>query len=246
MLDTPIDHHQRPMDRGGSCRDCATELCRLMPSEMPPRGRQLERGERIRASMSLRIWTVLNGLVSTCTNLRDGRRQIVCLSVPGEVVGPVAGADEAEIWVEALAPSWLCELDLGAEIADRIGTEPVCGAALFQVAQEQVRRASAHLVTLGRLDAMERICLFLADMTGRLGRPTPEGFLVRLPMGRGDIADYLGLTPETVSRVLGRVKKDRLLTFFSPTEFLVPDVKALKARAPLAPLGIAGVKFPLK
>ncbi len=242
MLETPIDHHDRQAGREAPCLDCATELCRLMPSETPPRGRRLDRGERISTRMSLRIWTVLGGLVSTCTNLRDGRRQIVCLSVPGEVVGPVAGADEAEIWIEALAPSTLCELDLGAEFADRIGTQPAYGAALFQVAQQQVRRASAHLVTLGRLDAMERICLFLADMTGRLGRPTPEGRLVRLPMGRSDIADYLGLTPETVSRILGRVKKDRLLTFYSPTEFLVPDVRALKARAPLAPLGVVGVK----
>ena len=90
-------------------------------------------------------------------------------------------------------------------------------------------------MTLGRLDGMERVCLFLADMTWRTGRETPEGWRVRLPLSRVDIADYLGLNPETVSRILGRVKQARLVTFLSPTEVLVPDLAALQRRTPLAP-----------
>lgn len=193
----------------------------------------LQRGERLRAGC-LKLWRVIDGLVALGFLLPDGRRQIVCLSTPGDVVCPVSTQAVGDIWVEALTPSELEEIDLAAQQRN-IGRDPDLTAALFGMVHQQVKCASAHLVTLGRLDGMERVCLFLADMAWRVGQDTPGGRRVHLPLSREDIADYLGLNAETVSRIFSRVKKAKLAIFLSPTDYLVTDMAALERRAPIGP-----------
>ena len=193
----------------------------------------LQRNERLRAGC-LRLWRVIDGLVALCVLLPDGRRQVISLSTPGDVVCPVSTQAFGEIWVEALTPSEVVEIDLAAQHC-AIGRDAGLTSALFAMVHQQVKCASAHLVTLGRLDGMERVCLFLADMAWRIGVDTPGGKRVHLPLSREDIADYLGLNAETVSRIFSRVKKAKLALFLSPTDYLVTDIAALEDRAPLSP-----------
>ena len=217
-----------------ACDPCGHPICSLRPDDGPaPRQRDLERGASLDIAASFKVWTVVEGLVALCTALPDGRRQIVSLSTPGELICPMVGAKGADVWVEALAASRLCEIDLSSRIG-AIKDDAALSAELFRVVHRQVMCSSVHMVTLGRLDGMERVCLFLTDMVWRLGIPTAGGWRVQLPLSREDIADYLGLNAETVSRILSRVKKAKLATFLSPTELLVKDVEALQSRAPLA------------
>ena len=226
-------------DRGGlsenDCGSCEAKLCELLKVSVLPRRRPLGRIERLSGGSSFKVWTVLSGLVGLCTTLPDGRRQIVSLSAAGEVACSVSAPGGTEVWIEALTSSELCELDFGPRDRPRLALDVAVSAELFRTVSGQVKALSAHLVTLGRLDGMERVCLFLVDMAWRTGRETPEGWRVRLPLSRVDIADYLGLNPETVSRIFGRMKRARLVTFLSPTEVLVPDLEALQSCAPLAP-----------
>lgn len=230
------------MDGGqaGGCRRCEEGGCGLLgPGSFVPRTRQLSRGARLESGSSLKLWTVLDGIVALCTLLADGRRQVVCLSTPGEVLCPPEEAQGLSLWIEALAESQICEFDLSVRVQS-IASDATLSAGLFRIAREQVACVYAHLVTLGRLDGMERVCLFLADMAWRIGERTPAGYRVRLPLAREDIADYLGLNAETVSRIFSRVKKARLADFNSPTEYVVRDLEALQSRAPiLAPHGPA-------
>ena len=77
--------------------------------------------------------------------------------------------------------------------------------------------AQDHMVLLGRLTAEEKLASFLVEMKKRWARIAGhEQGLIRLPMGRQDIADYLGLTIETVSRVINQMQRDRKLV-------IVPD-----------------------
>lgn len=216
------------------CGSCDNRICGIVASHAPaPRRRDLARGERLDAASCLKLWTVLDGLVALCTALPDGRRQLVYLSTPGEMLCPLDGVDGTDVWLEALAPSRLCELDFTAQ-APTIGEDAVLSAELFRILHRQVKCVSTHLVTLGRLDGMERVCLFLTDMAWRIGDKTPGGWRVSLPLSREDIADYLGLNAETVSRIFSRVKKAKLATFLSPTDYFVRDIKALQSRAPVA------------
>ena len=217
-----------------TCTPCDNRICGMVGAKGPaPRPRDLQRGERLEAGPCLKVWTVVEGLAALCTSLPDGRRQIVTLSTPGDLLCPMPGTQGADLWVEALTGTRLCELDLSAS-AEALGEDAALSAELFRVVHRQMTCASVHLITLGRLDGMERVCLFLTDMVWRLGVRGPAGWRVHLPLSREDIADYLGLNAETVSRIFSRVKKSKLATFLSPTDFFVQDVEALQSRAPLA------------
>ena len=225
-----------------ACRRCEAGGCALLgPGNQTPRIRQLSRGARVDTGSCLKLWTVLEGIVALCTLLADGRRQVVCLSTPGDVLCPPDEAQGLNLWIESLAASQLCELDLSAPV-QALGNDATLTAGLYRIAREQITCVYAHLVTLGRLDGMERVCLFLADMAWRIGEETPLGHRVRLPLAREDIADYLGLNAETVSRIFSRIKKARLADFSSPTEYVVRDLEVLQSRAPiLAPHGRSAI-----
>lgn len=229
---------------GGPFRNCANGICGLLDGGPPlPRLRSMDRGERLDTGTGLKLWTVLCGIVALCTSLADGRRQIVGLSTPGNLFCPPDETERLDFWIEALAPSQLCELDLSSH-ARTIAGNATLATELFRATQAQACCIYAHLVTLGRLDGMERVCLFLADMAWRIGEEMPEGWRVRLPLAREDIADYLGLNTETVSRIFSRVKKARLADFRSPTDYVVQDIAALQSRAPIpAPHSPAGLDF---
>ena len=213
------------------CTACDATVCRILKRDGCSRQRSLTRGARLDGQGCLKLWTVVDGVTALCSAMSDGRRQIVCLSMPGDTICPVSGSD---VWVEALTPSTLCGSDLGPHDGP-IERDAALSAELFRIAHRQVKDVSAHLAVLGRLDGMERVCLFLADMVWRMGDKTAEGWRVQLPLSREDIADYLGLNAETVSRLFGRVKKAGLATFVSPTEYVVPDIHALQGHAPMLP-----------
>ena len=97
----------------------------------------------------------------------------------------------------------------------------------------RLERCQNHITTLGRLDSVERVTLFLAEMAVRAGATREAPQLVTLPMSREDIADYLGLNSETVSRILSKLKKSRLVKFLSPSEYIVPDLAELDRRLPV-------------
>lgn len=196
----------------------------------------LSRGERMQTceGKCLKFWVVISGAAGICTMLHDGRRQISAVEGPGDVLcGPMSGPD-SPVWIEALDPCQICELDF-SDRAAALQKDPDFLSVMFGVIHRRLELSSRHLTTLGRLDSTERVILFLAEMTLRAGKQRP----VHLPMSRDDIADYLGLNAETVSRILSRLKKMRLFTFHSPTEFDVPDMDAVLKRLPVTPLGRA-------
>ena len=198
--------------------------------------RSLQRGERLDLANNdcLRFWVVIAGTAATCTTLQDGRRQIICIDCPGDLICSMAASTAAESWVEALSDCKICQIDLSAKARELRGDSEFLGL-MFQRAHERLEQSVLQSVVLGRLDSLERLCLFLAERAGRSGTAIKDGKGVRihLPMSREDIADYLGLNSETVSRNLGRIKRAGLAVFLSPTEIVVPDMGALKQRIPL-------------
>ncbi len=185
----------------------------------------LERGQRVDRLRRDQLLVVREGLVAVSVILSDGRRQILCLNTPGESICPVCSND---CWIEALTPSLL----------DTSPINPGNGAMedLFRLTHNRLISANTHLLTLGRFDGAERVAAFIVDMCRRLGRPVGKaGATLHLPMTRDDIADYLGLNAETVSRLFSRLKKSKIALFPTPTEIIVPDLAALEARAPIKP-----------
>jgi CRP/FNR family transcriptional regulator len=179
----------------------------------------------------LLVNSVHSGLVALCAGLADGRRQIVALASAGDSLSACSELMR-ECWIEALAPSVLCVVDLAADDAARMRRENGLLNAVLKAAHERLETTLARLITLGGLDGSERVAAFLAELTHRLGARVGDGWQVELTLTRQDIADYLGLKPETVSRILGKLRRDGILRVNARARLDIPDLAALEARFP--------------
>lgn len=218
----------------GSCALCRLRSCSFLPMQPDDRHKRdlkLARGQRLETlnnGMCMTFWIITEGTAATCTAFEDGRRQIVGLETAGDAVCGLMAGPGTQNWLEALSDVHICELDMSARAAE-LHRDPGFLSASFHIVHKRLERSLHHLTTLGRLDSYERVLLFLGEMAVRAGRAQS----VTLPMSREDIADYLGLNAETVSRIFSKIKKAGLVQFLSPTEYLVPDLGAIERRLPL-------------
>jgi len=218
----------------GDCFACASKLCRFAQTDaLHARRRmfELNRGDQVETCRGgcVKLWTIISGTAAISSNLRDGRRQISGIEYAGSTIcGPMAHED-SPIWIEALEPTRICEVDL----SDRMGAlqkDPEFMQVLFGLIHKRLEATTRHLTTLGRLDSTERVMLFLAETA----EATPGHGPVTLPMNREEIADYLGLNAETVSRIFSKLRKSGLFKFLSPTEFVVVNREAVARRLPVS------------
>jgi CRP/FNR family transcriptional regulator len=213
-------------------------LCTFLPASPGKSIRikhALKRGDRLDAlegTACLKFWIVVHGTAASCTAFEDGRRQIIGLETNGEAICALMAGPGTQNWLEALNDCLICEIDLSPRAKELHG-DPAFLAASFHVVHRRLERCQNHLTTLGRLDSVERVMLFLAEMAVQAGATPDTQPLVTLPMSREDIADYLGLNSETVSRILSRLKKSRLVKFLSPSEFIIPDLRQIDQRLPV-------------
>ncbi len=131
--------------------------------------------------------------------LRDGRRHIGEFVFPGQFFGFEAGPDHVQS-AEAIEPSSVIAYDCGS-IEQRVVADPGARQAARQLLMDRIAEAQERIMLLARLNATGRLAAFLLVMAQRRSKANPLGFVADLPMSRIDIADYLGLTVETVSRL---------------------------------------------
>ncbi|WP_306250754.1 Crp/Fnr family transcriptional regulator [Parvularcula sp. IMCC14364] len=152
------------------------------------------------------LFVLVKGSIRLSKQLEDGRRQVTGFLFPGDMLG-MRKTQTAAYTAETLEDSYLCRfthgfLDQAAERA------PAVSDRLLHRAQHEYHRAQEHIVLLGKRIAIERVQYFIEIVDRAIGHDDPaRGRLVPLPMPRQDIADYLGLRLETLSRTLGQLRK---------------------------------------
>ena len=139
------------------------------------------------------LYQVISGAVRTYRMLDDGRRQISAFYLPGDIFGVEAG-DMHLCSAEAICDSQILVAKRSAVMA-RAEHERSLARQLWMLTMRELQRVQEHSLALIK-SAEERVAGFLLEMAGR----NSAGVAVELPMSRQDIADYLGLTIETVSR----------------------------------------------
>jgi CRP/FNR family nitrogen fixation transcriptional regulator len=145
------------------------------------------------------LYKVVSGAVRTYKVLADGRRQVGSFHLPGDVFGLEAG-DEHTLSAEAIADTRLLVIKRSAVVALAERDKNV-SRELWTLTSRELQRLQDHILLLVKT-AQERVAAFLLEMARRL----PAGNAVELPMSRQDIADYLGLTIETVSRTFTQLE----------------------------------------
>jgi CRP/FNR family transcriptional regulator, nitrogen fixation regulation protein len=142
------------------------------------------------------FYQVVSGVARTYKLLNDGRRQIGAFHLPGDVFGLEAGPNH-RFSAEAVANSMIRVARHSAVMA-LAARDHDLSTELWTRTANNLQLAQDHMLLLGRKNAEERVASFLLQMADRV----PAESTVELPMSRQDIADYLGLTIETVSRTL--------------------------------------------
>ena len=153
------------------------------------------------------VYKVLSGTLRTAKLLADGRRQVGSFVFAGEWVGFDGGMTHFYA-AEAVSEARL--LSFARRDLERLMAEDRDAARIVEgVLCDSLAAAFERIVSLGRKSATERVASFLVDIEGRIAERSKGGFV--LPMSRGDIADYLGLTIETVSRTLGDLRRRHII-----------------------------------
>jgi CRP/FNR family nitrogen fixation transcriptional regulator len=158
------------------------------------------------------VYQVVSGAVRSYKLLSDGRRQIGAFHLTNDIFGLEIGSDH-RFTAEAI-------IDTTVRLMKRRSLELVAerdvtvARNLLSMTTSNLRHAEDHMLLLGRKTSLERVAAFLIEMDRR---STAAGVLA-LPMCRRDIADYLGLTLETVSRALSRLHDLDILGFLGNTQ----------------------------
>jgi CRP/FNR family transcriptional regulator, anaerobic regulatory protein len=173
------------------------------------------------------VYEVVRGMLRLCKLLSDGRRQITGFLSAGQFLG-LAPEGVCVYTAEAITEVTLCRYKRSA--FDRLIDEvPGFAKRVLAVASHELSAAQNQMLLLGRKAAVEKVASFLLLMADQAGES--EDGTIGLPMTRSDIADYLGLTIETVSRTLTKLKQDRLIALPTPDRIRIRDRDQLEELA---------------
>lgn len=227
--------------------DCSSCIVRnraicssLTPDELMLLGK-MGRRQKVKAGHTL-LWegddapvvaNVLEGVLKLVVAASDGREQIVGIVFPSDFIGRPFGK-ESPYSVTAMTDAEVCIFNRNA-FDDFAGEHPDLQQKLLRRTLDELDRARHWMMLLGRKSATEKVASFLLEMSDRLSGQgcNADGSLngFELPFGRQQIADILGLTIETTSRQLTRMKSDGLLSLPSRREIVIRNRAAMEEMA---------------
>jgi CRP/FNR family transcriptional regulator, anaerobic regulatory protein len=176
---------------------------------------------------------VRSGVLMLHLSLPHSPRQVAALVFPGDLIrtdfAPLCA--KATLVAAAAGEVWRVPFKAIERLA---ASDPAVMRYFGDAVARHITRQSIHAATLGRLDSEQRVATLLVELALRTGRCLPQGVVFNLPVSRKDIADYLGLNPDTLSRIMSRFRSASLFGHADRNTILVRDFAALAARSPAA------------
>jgi CRP-like cAMP-binding protein len=172
-------------------------------------------------------YKVISGAVRLCKHMSDGRRQIADFLLAGDFFGFMQFGNY-KFTAEAVGDVVLMCYPQ-RQVARLSSSMPNLRGRLLVLLSQRLLGMQDHLVMLGRKTAKERVASFLLHIAER--SDAEEDIPFELPMSRQDIADYLGLTIETVCRMLTELKRERIIGIPSLSQVVLNDLDALQGLA---------------
>lgn len=175
------------------------------------------------------LYEVVEGVMCNYRILMDGRRQIISFAYPGDLIG-LGQADSYRYSCEAVCGAKVRSISKGALMRDAQGHADI-GHRLLEIATAELASMQEHQLLLGRKSAVEKLASFLLVLARKAADEDALEARFKLPMTRTDIADYLGLTIETVSRNMSKLKISGVIDLPQTTTVRVRDMNKLKELA---------------
>jgi CRP/FNR family transcriptional regulator/CRP/FNR family nitrogen fixation transcriptional regulator len=209
----------RPQDPAGVQQSCPQQRLRKVA-----RGTCLYR----EGDAADQLFEVVSGVLRLTRVLENGRRQVIAFGLPGDILGfPKGTRHQAECDV----------IDDAVVVAHRrsmleTGTgDPELHRRLLLAALREIAAMQDHFLMLARKSAMEKVASFLITVAARSQVRIGNHACISLPMSRADIADFLGLTIETVCRMITRLRQSGIIRLETAQSVLVLDMDALTEAA---------------
>jgi len=179
-------------------------------------------------------YVVRSGALMFEVTLPGAARQVAAVFFPGDMLRASFAPPNVETSLVAVAQGEVWRLR--ASLLDTLATaEPVVRRYLDQAVASRMARHALHAVTLGQFDCEQKLATHFVELALRTGVWSPNGSVAfDLPLGRKDMADYLGLNPDTLSRIMSRFKTAGLIKQPDRSRAMVPNFAALAARSPAA------------
>lgn len=175
------------------------------------------------------VYRVDEGAVSLYKTTVDGKRQVFGFALPGDIIG--LGASEAYSY-NAQALGCLRLRSLPVPSLNRLAAQdPQFALKLYQAVSLELEATQSLLMAHGRHDAVERVAIFLLGLSNRNAQDGKNPSVITLPMTRLDIGDLLGLSIETVSRSLSKLRKLKKIDVIRATTVQIIDLDGLNALA---------------
>ena len=196
------------------------------------RRRHLVAGEQLmwEGDEAVLVANVIEGMLKLSKHLSDGKEQILGLVYPSDFLGRPFG-ETSPYGVEALTDTVICVFE--RKDFERFARDhPRLEHKLLERTLTELDRSRRWMLLLGRMTAEQKVASFLLEIGERLGNAKARaGTHVPLPLSRQQIADVLGLTIETVSRQLTRLRNAGVIDLPSRREIVLQDLPDLEARA---------------
>lgn len=173
------------------------------------------------------VYRVEAGHICLYRTMPDGRRQVIDFAYPGDVIG-LGALDEHTINAQATVKTLVRALPL-AMLNDLARHDPVVGIRLYEALSRELLAARELLFTVSQRTASERLASFLLALSRRNARRGEDPSEIVLPMTRTDIADFLGLTIETVSRTFTKFRCEGLIDIEQCILVTIRDMHAMEA-----------------
>lgn len=226
------------------CQNCSiNQLCipfTLSDNELDQLDQIIERKKPIQKNQQLfkagdklkSLYAIRSGSIKSFTISEQGDEQITAFHLAGDLVGFDAITDDTHpSFAQALETAMVCEIPYDT-LDDLSGKMPKLRQQIMRLMSDEIKGDQDMILLLSKKSAEERLAAFLANLSTRFSQRGFSSKEFRLTMTRGDIGNYLGLTVETVSRLLGRFQKSDLLDV-KGKDIHILDSAALKELAGL-------------
>lgn len=218
-----MNSNSGPSVKGIHCHSCSmSDLCipfSLNNSEMEQLDNIIERKKPIQKGQLIcnagdklhSIFAIRSGSFKSYSLSNDGDEQVVSFNLAGDIVGfDSIGRGIHQSFTVALETSMVCEIPY--ETVEKLsGTMPRLRQHMMRLMSDEILDDQKMLMLLSQRNAEERLASFISLLSERYGKRGLSTKEFRLTMTRGDIGKYLGLTVETVSRLFGRLKKNKII-----------------------------------
>ncbi|MEH6645984.1 helix-turn-helix domain-containing protein [Sulfitobacter sp.] len=198
--------------------------CRSVVTSLSPRRHEAGTHLFREGDEATHVYEVLSGALRLTRVLKNGRRQVIAFGLPGDIIGfPNGDLHHTDCDVIATAEI----VALRRRTLETGEGDPETHKRLLRAALHEISAMQDHFMMLARKSAIRKVASFLIALSQRTGKPIGNYTTFPLLMSRADIADFLGLTIETVSRSFSLLRKNGAITLETPQIVLIKDMQAL-------------------